>query len=145
MQLFALICIRLGRGVLMTPGPLLIIDDEVGVRESLRMIFGKDFRFLEADSVDAALPQVQEAKPAVVLLDLLMPKIDGMEALKQIKALHPRCEVIMLTAVSSKHAAAEALEAGAFDFVAKPFDVVDIRRKVDQAFKKVRQKPDSPS
>lgn len=124
----------------MDPWLLLIIDDEVGVRESLRMVFGKDFRILEADSLDAALPQVRESKPAVVLLDLLMPKTDGMEALKQIKALHPQCEVIMLTAVSSKHVAASALEAGAFDFVAKPFDVVDLRRKVDQALKKIRER-----
>lgn len=119
---------------------LLIIDDEIGVRESLRMIFGKDFRVLEADSLDSALPQVRESKPAVVILDLLMPKTDGMEALKQIKAVHPQCEVIMLTAVSSKHAAAKALEAGVFDFVAKPFDIVDLRRKVDQAIQKIKER-----
>jgi DNA-binding NtrC family response regulator len=122
----------------MDPWPLLIIDDEFGVRESLRMVFGKEFRVLEADSLDTALPLVRESKPAVVLLDLLMPKTDGLEALKQIKAVHPRCEVIMLTAVSSKHAAASALKAGAFDFVAKPFDVVDLRRKVNKALEKIR-------
>lgn len=109
------------------------------------MVFSKDFRILEADSVDAALPQVRQEKPAVVLLDLLMPKTDGMEVLRQIKAIHPQCEVIMLTAVSSKHAAVKALECGAFDFVAKPFDVIDLREKVEKALRKVAEKTQLPS
>jgi DNA-binding NtrC family response regulator len=129
----------------MNPPLLLVIDDEKGVRESLRMVFSKDFRILEADSVDAALPQVRQEKPAVVLLDLLMPKTDGMEVLRQIKAIHPQCEVIMLTAVSSKHAAVKALECGAFDFVAKPFDVIDLREKVEKALRKVAEKTQLPS
>jgi DNA-binding response OmpR family regulator len=127
----------------MSPPVLLVIDDEKGVRESLRMIFGKDFYVLEADSVDPGIAAVRAEKPAVVLLDLLLPKVDGIEVLRQIKEIHSRCEVIMLTALNSKHASAKALDFGAFDFVGKPFDVSDLRRKVDQALQKFAQQ--SPS
>jgi len=115
------------------PPLLLLVDDEMGVRESLKMVFGKTFRLLEADNVDGAIAQVRDARPAVVLLDVLMPKTDGIEVLKQIKEIHPACAVIMLTGVNSQQLAAKATEFGAFDFVGKPFDVVDLRQKVARA------------
>ena len=86
---------------------LLAVDDEVGVRESLKMVFCKEYRLLEAASVDAAIHKVQEEKPHVVLLDILMPK-NGIEILRQIKAIHPGCEVIILTGVNSQQLAAKA-------------------------------------
>ncbi|HEX2932882.1 MAG TPA: response regulator, partial [Candidatus Binatia bacterium] len=60
----------------MSSPTLLLIDDELGVRESLKMVFSKAYQLAEADSVDAALAQVQETRPEVVLLDVLMPKVD---------------------------------------------------------------------
>ena len=118
---------------------LLLVDDELGVRESLKMVFGKEFRLLEADSVDAALPKVQDAKPDVVLLDVMMPKTDGIELLRRIKEIHPGCEVIMLTGLNSQQLAAKAMSFGAFDFVGKPFDVYDLRQKVSRALEKIAQ------
>lgn len=116
---------------------LLLIDDEFGVRESLKMVFSKDFRLIEADCIDDAIPKVQDARPDVVLLDVLMPKTDGIEVLRLIKEIHPACEVIMLTGVNSQQLATKALDSGAFDFVGKPFDVVDLRQKVARALDKV--------
>ena len=116
---------------------LLLVDDEMGVRESLKMVFGRTFRLIEADNVDLAIVQVREARPAVVLLDVLMPKTDGIEVLKRIKEIHPSCAVIMLTGVNSQQLAAKASEFGAFDFVGKPFDVVDLRQKVARALEHV--------
>lgn len=116
---------------------LLLVDDEMGVRESLKMVFGRTFRLIEADNVDLAIVQVREARPAVVLLDVLMPKTDGIEVLKRIKEIHPACAVIMLTGVNSQQLAAKASEFGAFDFVGKPFDVVDLRQKVARALEHV--------
>ena len=113
----------------MSPPLLLAVDDEVGVRESLKMVFCKEYRLLEAASVDAAILQVQEERPQVVLLDILMPKTDGIEILRQIKTIHPSCEVIMLTGVNSQQLAAKAMDFGAFDFIGKPFDVVELRQK----------------
>ena len=118
---------------------LLIVDDELGVRESLKMVFCKDFRLIEADSVEAAIPKVQDAKPDVILLDVLMPKTDGIELLRRIKEIQPACEVIMLTGVNSEQLASKALNFGAFDFVAKPFDVVDLRQKVSRALQKIQR------
>jgi DNA-binding NtrC family response regulator len=124
---------------------LLLIDDEFGVRESLKMVFSKDYRVLEADSIDAAIPKVQEAHPDVVLLDVLMPRADGLEVLRRIKEIHPGCEVIMLTGVNSQQLAAKAMGSGAFDFIGKPFDVVDLRRKVSRALAQVAQRAGSSS
>ena len=104
------------------------------------MVFCKDYRLLEAESVDAAIRQVQEEKPQVVLLDVLMPKTDGIEILRQIKRINPGCEVIMLTGVNSQQLAAKAMDFGAFDFVAKPFDIVELRQKVKNALEKIAQR-----
>lgn len=130
----------------MNPPLLLLVDDEMGVRESLKMVFGKAFRVLEADSVDVALPKVMEALPDVVLLDVMMPKTDGLEVLQRIKEIHPGCEVIMLTGVNSQQLAEKAMSFGAFDFIGKPFDVTDLRQKVSRALEQVarRSQPSSP-
>ena len=119
---------------------LLAVDDEAAVRESLKMVFCKEYRLLEAASVDAAMHQVQEEKPHVVLLDMLLPKTDGIEILRQIKAIHPSCEVIILTGVNSQQLAARAMDFGAFDFISKPFDIVELRHKVKKALEKLAQK-----
>jgi DNA-binding NtrC family response regulator len=128
----------------MNPPVLLLVDDEMGVRESLKMVFNKGFQLLEADSVDAAIAKVIEARPQVVLLDVLMPKSDGLQVLQTIKEIHPGCAVIMLTGVNSQQLAAKAIEGGAFDFVGKPFDVVDLRQKVARALEHVAAKVPSP-
>jgi DNA-binding NtrC family response regulator len=128
----------------MNPPLLLLVDDEMGVRESLKMVFSKGFQLLEADSVDAAIAKVVEARPQVVLLDVLMPKSDGLQVLQRIKEIHPGCAVIMLTGVNSQQLAAKAIDCGAFDFVGKPFDVVDLRQKVARALDHVAAKIPAP-
>jgi DNA-binding NtrC family response regulator len=128
----------------MNPPVLLLVDDEMGVRESLKMVFSKGFQLLEADSVDAAIAKVVEARPQVVLLDVLMPKSDGLQVLQRIKEIHPGCAVIMLTGVNSQQLAAKAIDCGAFDFVGKPFDVVDLRQKVARALDHVAAKIPAP-
>jgi len=115
---------------------LLIVDDEMSVRESLKFVFSKGFSLSEANSLESAVAKVKEAPPAVVLLDVLMPRTDGIEVLRQIKAIHPGCEVIMLTAMNSRQLAAKAIDLGAFDVVGKPFDVVDLLAKVNSALAK---------
>lgn len=122
---------------------LLLVDDETGVRESLKMVFGKDFRLIEADSVEVAIAKIEEARPDVVLLDMLMPKSDGLQALQRIKTIHPACAVIILTGVNSQQLAAKAMDCGAADFIGKPFDVVDLRQKVARALEHTA-KPPSP-
>jgi DNA-binding NtrC family response regulator len=115
----------------------MLIDDEFGVRESIKMVFGKQYRMLEADCVETALPIVEETRPDVVLLDIMMPRTDGFEMLQRIKTIHPGCEVIMLTGVNSQQLAEKAKDFGASDFIGKPFDIVDLRDKVARAFERV--------
>lgn len=117
---------------------LLLVDDEVGVRESLKMVFSKSYRLLEADNVDGALAQVRNARPDLVLLDVLMPKTDGIEVLRRIKEIHPDCAVIILTGVNSQQLATKASDFGAFDFIGKPFDVIELRQKVARAIEHVK-------
>ena len=124
----------------MNPPVLLLVDDELGVRESLKMVFGRGYHLLEADSVDTAITQVGEARPDVVLLDVLMPKADGLQVLRRIKEIHPNCAVIMLSGINSQQLAEKAIEAGAFDFIGKPFDVAELRQKVARALDHVTAK-----
>jgi len=123
---------------------LLLIDDEMGVRESLKMVFSKGFQLLEADSLDSAIAKVDEVRPDVILLDVLMPGCDGLQVLQRIKQIHPGCAVIMLTGVNSQQLAAKAIDAGAFDFIGKPFDVADLRGKVARALDHVSAQTPAP-
>jgi DNA-binding NtrC family response regulator len=115
---------------------LLIVDDEPGVRQSIRLVFGKNFRVYEAGSAEEALRKIGESSPEVVLLDILMPGSDGLEILKRIKAVHPEGQVIMLTALNTARTAFTAKDAGAFDYVTKPFDVDELRLRVARALEK---------
>jgi two-component system, NtrC family, response regulator AtoC len=117
---------------------LLVVDDEAGVRQSLQMVFGKSFRVLEAVSADEALQMVTEEKPDVVLLDIVMPGADGLAVLKQMRTLNPECQVIMLTALNTARTAFAAKGTGAFDYVTKPFDVEELRMRVEHALEKVQ-------
>lgn len=117
---------------------LLIVDDEKGVRESIRLIFGKQLRVLEAGSSDEAIRKVRQDTPEVILLDILMPGTDGLEILKQIRGIHPEGQVIMLTALNTARTAFSAKETGAFDYVTKPFDVDELRLRVERALEKSR-------
>ncbi len=117
---------------------LLIVDDEAGVRESIRLIFSKEFRVCEARSGEQAVSRVREDRPEVILLDILMPGTDGLDTLRQIKAIHPEGQVIMLTALNTARSAFTARETGAFDYITKPFDVNEMRLRVGRALEKTQ-------
>ncbi|MBI2985811.1 MAG: sigma-54-dependent Fis family transcriptional regulator [Deltaproteobacteria bacterium] len=123
---------------MMSQPSLLIVDDEAGVRESIRLIFGKDFRLCEARSSEEAIRRVGEGKPEIILLDILMPGCNGLDTLKRIKAIHPAGQVIMLTALNTARTAFAAKESGAFDYVTKPFDVDELRLRVSRALEKIQ-------
>lgn len=122
----------------MSQPSLLIVDDEAGVRESIRLIFGKDFRLHETKSSEEAIRKVRQERPEVILLDILMPGSNGLDTLKQIKTIHPAGQVIMLTALNTARTALTAKESGAFDYVTKPFDVDELRLRVSRALEKTQ-------
>jgi DNA-binding NtrC family response regulator len=115
---------------------LLVVDDEAGVRQSLQLVFNKTYRVLEATSADEAIQRVADEKPDVVLLDIVMPGADGLAVLKQMRSIHADCQVIMLTALNTARTAFTAKGTGAFDYVTKPFDVEELRLRVEHAFEK---------
>ncbi|MFZ3341336.1 MAG: sigma-54 dependent transcriptional regulator [Terriglobales bacterium] len=117
---------------------LLIVDDEQTIRR-LCMTVGESLGFscLEAESGDAALA-VLEAQPVhMVLTDLVMPRLSGLEFLEQVKRIHPRLEVAVMTGHGSVETAVQAMKLGAYDYISKPFAPLDelrlfLRRMADK-------------
>jgi DNA-binding response OmpR family regulator len=115
-------------------GKLLLVDDEeMMVKYLLRRLEIRGFEVTTAFSGKVAIAAVQKNDFDVVLLDLLMPEMDGIETLKQIKKLSPSTEVIMLTAYSSRKIDEESKFLGAFDLVLKPFDLEDFIKRIELA------------
>jgi DNA-binding NtrC family response regulator len=112
---------------------VLIVDDEPGVRESLRMVLKDRYELLLAPSGSQALELIGQEPLDVVLLDILMPGIDGLEVLERIKQRAATPQVIMLTATKTVKTAVTAMKLGAFDYVTKPFDVDELQLIVERA------------
>ena len=112
---------------------LLIVDDERGPAESLRMIFKPTYDVHVANSGPEALDIVHTSPVDVVTLDLRMPIMSGVEVMEQIKQHDPDIEVIIVTGYSSVDSAVHALRFGVFDYVSKPFDVPQISDLVRRA------------
>lgn len=117
---------------------LLVVDDEAGVRQSLQLVFNKIYRVIEAASAEEAIQKLSDTRPDVVLLDIMMPGTDGLAILKQIKSINPDCQVIMLTGLNTARTAFAAKGTGAFDYVTKPFDVEELRLRVEHALEKIQ-------
>ena len=101
---------------------ILLVDDEPQFRDMLtEYLVGENFEVFEAASGEDALPHVTTWRPDVVLLDLMMAGIGGLETLRRIKSMQPDACVIMVTAVDDLDVARSALAAGATDYVTKPF------------------------
>jgi DNA-binding NtrC family response regulator len=106
---------------------VLIVDDEVGTRESVKMILKHDYEVFLAKDAEEAFLQIKEHSPDVVLLDIILPDIDGLKVLEKIKESDPDMIVIMITATKTVKTAVEAMKLGAYDYVTKPFDIDELR------------------
>ncbi|MEZ4332074.1 MAG: sigma-54 dependent transcriptional regulator [Myxococcota bacterium] len=115
---------------------ILVVDDEPGVQESLRMLLKAVGDIAIAGDVDAALREVAVATPDVVLLDLVMPGRSGLELLEELASRGVRAPVIVLTATNTVSAAVQAMKRGAADFVTKPFELEALRIKVRNLIEK---------
>jgi DNA-binding NtrC family response regulator len=106
---------------------VLIVDDEPGIRESLRLTLRDDYDLLLAETGEEALRVAQSSRPDVVLLDIVMPGMDGLAALERLKAFDPCLPVIMVTATRTIKTAVTAIKLGAYDYIQKPFEIEDLR------------------
>ena len=114
---------------------LLVVDDEEGPRQSLRMVFRNDYFVHTVDSGEKALDFIRTNPVHTVILDIRMAGISGIEVLRQLKALAPQTEVIMLTAYETLETARQAIRHGACDYLSKPFDLPTIRDAVARAMR----------
>ena len=111
-------------------GPLkiLIVDDEVAIRELLYEVLRREgYSTKTADSGIMALSVIEEFKPHVVLLDIRMPDMDGLQCLRRIKENYPATEVLMISGFASREIAQKSLELGAYDYMDKPISLKHLR------------------
>jgi len=117
-----------------TKGRILVVDDEAVIREGIRRILGGEgYQVDTSGSGRLALEKVQEESYDVVITDLKMPGMDGMEVLKAIKILQPEVPVIIITGYATVETAVEAMKSGAFDYISKPFTAEQIIEKAKAA------------
>lgn len=112
---------------------LLVVDDEEGPRQSLRMVFRNEFSVHTVESGEKALAFARENTVHVAILDIRMSGSTGIEVLQSLKQIDPRIEVIMLTAYETLETARQALRLGACDYLSKPFDLSTIRQAAARA------------
>lgn len=121
------------------PPYCLIVDDEPRLRQVMGHLMRSDgFQCVEAGNGLEALTQLEQYPVTLVMSDLRMPKMDGFELLREIRARFPDVAVVMITAVADVEMAVNCLASGAADYVIKPYQLEDIRARVAQALEKRR-------
>jgi DNA-binding NtrC family response regulator len=113
---------------------ILVVDDEAAVRDSLSLLLKSTFEVCVAQDGEEALAVFERVKPDLVLLDFLMPKIDGLGVLRKLRELGFDVPVIMLTATTTVRSAVQAMKYGAKDFLNKPFDVSELTSLIIATF-----------
>lgn len=117
----------------------LIVDDEPRLRQVLVHLMRNDgFSCLEASNGEEALEHLQQTPISLVMSDLRMPKMDGLELLRRIRGRWPDTAVVMITAVADVEVAVSCLAIGAMDYLTKPFHLEEVRARVAQALEKRR-------
>jgi len=118
---------------------LLLIDDEEDVRYSLQRIFdAADVELAAAASGEEGLKVIPKFKPDLVLMDVRMTGMSGLETLRKIRATDPKLPVILMTAYGTTQTAIEAMKLGAYDYLLKPFDIPKLKEVIANAFKAAR-------
>lgn len=121
----------------MSRGKVLIADDEEDILE----IVADRLEFLgfEVQTVQdgvACIEAIGRGAPDLVLLDIRMPRMDGMAVLSRLRETHPELPVVILSASSERKVAEETLSEGAVDYLLKPFEATDLQKKIDRVFGK---------
>ncbi|OGA16319.1 MAG: Fis family transcriptional regulator [Betaproteobacteria bacterium RIFCSPLOWO2_02_FULL_66_14] len=120
-------------------GRILVVDDEeIVLRSCVRILGDGDYAVDTAGDGGEALKMVDASPYDVILLDIMMPKVDGLEVLQRVKEAHPDIEVIMVTGLSQIDTAVRSMKLGAFDYLPKPFDPEELRLLVERALERRR-------
>lgn len=115
------------------PNNILIVDDQKGVRRLLEELFKKEGWnvYIASDGLEA-ISRMREVTPDVVLMDMKMPNMNGLEASSQILKQYPEMKIIMMTAYGEMDVVKKALEAGVKRCITKPFDILSLRDLVNE-------------
>ena len=124
------------KGRLMPNNPrLLVVDDEAGHRMMVRAVMqDQGFEVLEAANGEQCLEILEKERVEVVLLDMKMPGMEGIQVLERISRMQARTQVVMLTAFGSVGSAVEAMKKGAFDYLTKPADIEELKSVIHRAY-----------
>jgi two-component system, NtrC family, response regulator HydG len=123
---------------------ILVVDDDNAHRTMLRtLVGGWGYDIVEADDGSTAIEKVQERPFDLILMDVRMLKVSGLEALERIKAFNPAIPVTIMTAYSSVETAIEALKKGAYDYLTKPLDFDKLRLTIERAMEHTRLKEEN--
>ena len=117
---------------------ILVVDDELGVRESFKMVLKDNYNVLLAGTGNEAIELFGKNPTDLVLLDILLPDIDGLTLLERLKNGDPHVEIVMVTAVREIQSAVKAIKLGAYEYIIKPFIVEDVLNIIDRALEKRR-------
>jgi DNA-binding NtrC family response regulator len=115
---------------------ILIVDDELGARQSLEVILEDDFQVLTAEGGQEALEIVQKEPIDLVLLDIHMPEMDGLEVLRRIRQRDEEIDIIVVSALNLARKAVDAIKLGAYDYITKPYEPEDILSAVARVIHK---------
>ena len=116
---------------------ILVVDDEPDIRILVQEILqDEDYQVATAENGIAARAALRERRPDLVLLDLKLPDMDGMNVLKEIRREKPELHVIIMTGYASVASAVEVMKLGAFDYLPKPFEPDDLKKAVGRAFER---------
>src|SRR5256885_442205 len=110
---------------------ILVVDDERAIQEILDFtLTAEGYQVATAGSGEEALTRVEQQDFDVILTDIVMPGVDGLEVLERTRLLNPRASVIVMTAYAALETAISALRGGACDFLEKPFEIEDLKQRV---------------
>jgi DNA-binding NtrC family response regulator len=112
---------------------ILICDDEEGVRESLNLILGEEYKLAFVTNGKEVLNYIEKANPDLIILDIKMPQKNGLEALKELRQQNPKVKVIIITGYQSIETASEASKYGIFEYITKPFESSLVKETVQKA------------
>lgn len=115
---------------------MLVVDDEIEICDFLKTFFEeRSYKVFTAMTGEAAIRLVDQESPAIVLLDIKMPGLDGIEVLRRIKTFHPEVKVIMVTAIETRDKIDEATRLGADNYITKPLSLeyleTDVKDKLE--------------
>ena len=112
---------------------ILVVDDDKSIRYSLKRMLEEKYSILTAQNGEEALDRIKESSPDLIIMDIKMPGRNGIDVLKDIKTIDPKSLVIMMTAYGTTETAIEAMKFGAFDYILKPFPILQMKELVEKA------------